>query len=90
MVYLMDLERSIYSGMVTYWKANKSGYTTNLQRAGLYPPEEAKEIAENDFDKRTVIVDEEVVKRIRGDLRGALTTKSVLNDFEALNKREDE
>ncbi|WP_455920485.1 hypothetical protein [Priestia megaterium] len=90
MVYLMDLERSIYSGMVTYWKANQNGYTTNLQRAGLYSSEVAKEIAEKDFDKRTVIIDEEIVKRIRGDLRSALTTKSILNDYKTLNKMEDE
>ncbi len=86
----MDLERSIYSGMVTYWKANQNGYTTNLQRAGLYSSEVAKEIAEKDFDKRTVIIDEEIVKRIRGDLRSALTTKSILNDYKTLNKMEDE
>lgn len=90
MVYLMDLERSIYSGMVTYWKANQSGYTTNIQRAGLYFPETAKEIAEKDFDKRTVIIDEEVVKRIRGDLRSALTTKAIHNNYEALNRMKDE
>ncbi|KLV28754.1 hypothetical protein [Priestia megaterium] len=90
MVFLMDLERSIYSGMVTYWKANQNGYTTNLQRAGLYSPEVAKEIAEKDLDKRTVVIDEEVVKRLRGDLRSSLTTKSIQNNYEALNKMEDE
>jgi len=90
MVYLMDLERSIYSGMVTYWKANQNGYTTNLQRAGLYSPEAAKEIAEKDFDKSTVVIDEEVVKKIRGDLRSSILTKSIKNNYEALNKMGDE
>jgi len=90
MVYLIDLERSIYSGMVTYWKANKNGYTTNLQRAGLYSPETAKDIAEQDFDKRTVIVDQEVVMRIRGDLRSSLLTQSIRDNYKALNKMGDE
>ncbi|MGC9935260.1 hypothetical protein [Priestia aryabhattai] len=90
MVYLMDLERSIYSGMVTYWKENQRGYTTNLQRAGLYSPEEANDIVEKNVDKRTVIIDEEVVLNVRGDLRSYILTKSIQKNYESLNKMEDE
>jgi hypothetical protein len=61
---LVDLERSISSGYVTYWKPFKRGYTTNLEEAGRYLEEEAKEIEANDFDKRTVAINQSVIDNI--------------------------
>lgn len=62
--YLIDLERSVSSRLVHYWKANKHGYTPVISEAGLYTLEAATEICESDFDKRTVMVSEDTVKGI--------------------------
>ncbi|MFP5109690.1 hypothetical protein ACSU6B_23470 [Neobacillus sp. C211] len=62
--YLIDLERTISSRMVHYWKANKRGYSPLIEEAGLYSEEAATEIVEGDFDKRTVMVSEDTVKGI--------------------------
>lgn len=61
---LMDLERSIRSGYVYYWKPNRMGYTSNLEEAGRYQEEEAKQIAESDFDKRTVVINQSIIDNI--------------------------
>lgn len=63
-MYLLDLERTIGTGFAWYWKANNRGYTTELQEAGLYRETMAKKIVDTDFDKRTVMISEEVVKNI--------------------------
>lgn len=65
MYFLIDLERTIGIGIVHYWRRNKHGYTTFLEEAGLFEENAAKEIVESDIDKRTVMVSEEVVKRLR-------------------------
>ncbi|MGG0552587.1 hypothetical protein ABEY55_08360 [Priestia aryabhattai] len=90
MVYLMDLERSIASGKIHYWKANKQGYMTNIQQAGLYSPEIAEQIVNSDYDKRTVMIDEAVVKKIRSDFCTTLLKKSIEDNYEALKKMGDE
>jgi len=62
--YLIDLERSMRTGSIHYWKPNKFGYTTDLREAGLYDEKEAKDIVDDDIDKRTVLVSELTVKNI--------------------------
>jgi hypothetical protein len=64
MYYLIDLERSISSGLVTYWKMNSHGYTTNPHEAGYYHVERAKQKVESDFDKRTIMVHKDVVEKL--------------------------
>lgn len=66
MVYLMDLERTIGSGMATYWKANKHGYTRILSEAGLFDIKEATEIVVNDIDSKTILISKRVVDNIQG------------------------
>lgn len=56
--YLIDLERSVASGVVHYWKANKMGYTTNLKEAGSYDEEVAANIVDSDFNRLTVKISE--------------------------------
>ena len=64
MYYLIDLERSILSGNVFYLKQNKHGYTRDVFEAGMFPEEMADEIVKEDFDKRTVMVTEETVRKL--------------------------
>jgi hypothetical protein len=64
MYYLMDLERSIGSGTVCYWKASGRGYTTTLEAAGLYEEREALDHARTDRDKRTIPIKAETVNNI--------------------------
>lgn len=64
MFYLMDLERTIGSNQVHYWKANRYGYTTDIKEAGLFDESVALRLAEEDFDKRTVPVPKSVVEKI--------------------------
>lgn len=63
----MDIERSVGFGKMTYWKPFKRGYG-DLTEAGLYTEAAAKEIVESDFDKRTVMIHEDVVKRVLDNL----------------------
>lgn len=53
---LMDLERTLTSGVPCFWKANRFGYTYVIDHAGKFSKELAKEIAENDLDQKTVLV----------------------------------
>lgn len=62
--YLLDLERTINMHMPFFWKANKRGYTSNLETAGLYSFEMASEIVSSDFDNRTVMVNKNVIEKI--------------------------
>lgn len=62
--YLIDLERSISSGMVYYWKAHKRGYTTNLNDAGVYSSLVANEIVDSDFDNHTVKIEQEKAEKL--------------------------
>lgn len=65
MYYLLDLERSITSGIVTYWNPAKRGYTTDIKEAGRYTKEQAEEIVESDFDNRTLMFHESVAERLK-------------------------
>ena len=64
MFYLVDLERSIRTGVVHYWKANKMGYTRDLDEAGLYEHKEAVNTVSADIQGLTVMVSSEQVKKI--------------------------
>lgn len=61
---LLDLERTIATGLTTYWKPNKMGYTRELKEAGLYDDDVAKEIVQSDYDKRTVAINKQVIDNI--------------------------
>lgn len=56
MYYILDLERSLPTGRMFFWKGNKYGYTTQIKEAGIFPAEKAKEIAAADKDQRTVLI----------------------------------
>lgn len=62
--YLIDLERSIKSGRVFYWKPANRGYTPSLEEAGVYSEEESQKQIDKDFNKRTVRTSTETVKDI--------------------------
>ncbi|MFP5116125.1 hypothetical protein ACSU64_27845 [Bacillaceae bacterium C204] len=62
--YLVDWERSLKLGRVFYWRSGQTGYTTLLEEAGLYNEAVAARICEEDFDQRTTMVSEKVVKGI--------------------------
>lgn len=64
--YLIDLERSVGSGVIHYWKPFKQGYTTSLEDAGQYSGSVAKEIEKGDLDKFTVAVSKVVIDNILG------------------------
>lgn len=68
MYYLMDLERTIGTGIVHYWRRNKYGYTPYIGEAGLFPEEEAMEIFKNDLDFKTIAIPVDTIKRILGDV----------------------
>ncbi|MGM9929264.1 MAG: hypothetical protein ACI35P_15075 [Bacillus sp. (in: firmicutes)] len=53
---LLDLERTIGSGIAHYWKQNRHGYTQDIHEAGKFSKETAEEIVNSDFDKLTVAV----------------------------------
>jgi ferredoxin-fold anticodon binding domain-containing protein len=61
---LMDLERTLGSGVPAYWKSNKRGYSYNIHEAGLYSEEEAKKMVKEDIDKRTVQISVKTVEDI--------------------------
>ena len=62
--YLMDLERTVGTGVTHYWKSNRFGYTTDIKDAGLYNEAEATEIVKEDIEKRTMMIEEKVIENI--------------------------
>jgi predicted nucleotidyltransferase len=64
MYYLLDLERTVSTGVVFYWNPNKRGYTHIIEDAGKYTENEAIEIVEGDFDMRTIMIPETTVEKI--------------------------
>lgn len=64
---LMDLERSLSTGRLFFWKGNKHGYTTEAKEAGVFDWIKANEICSADKDLRTVLIPVEVVQRILKD-----------------------
>jgi hypothetical protein len=66
MFYLMDLERTIATNLPVFWKQNKHGYTKSLQHAGIFSEKEAEAIVQNDFDKATVKIHQDLIFKILG------------------------
>jgi hypothetical protein len=64
--FLMDLERTLTSGVPCYWKANRYGYTYNIEHAGIFPKAVAEEIVKNDLNKRTILISLRTVFDILG------------------------
>jgi hypothetical protein len=60
--FLMDLERTLGSGVPAFWKANKRGYTYNIHEAGLYSEKEAEKIVEADFNERTIKISRKAIE----------------------------
>ena len=54
MYYILDLERTISSGLPFYWKKSRYGYTYSIEEAGLFPKEIADEIVKKDIQGLTV------------------------------------
>jgi hypothetical protein len=54
---LIDLERSIKSSMVHYWKKNQRGYTMTPGEAGKYEEAQAAEIVAGDLDRVTIAIE---------------------------------
>lgn len=63
---LIDLERSVKSGKLHYWKSNSRGYTTELEFAGLYTATETKEQILGDIDKMTVAISKDNIDKLMG------------------------
>lgn len=66
---LIDLERSVQSGKVHYWKANNRGYTTDLNFAGLYTAKETSDAILGDIDKRTVSISKENIDKLMSTIQ---------------------
>jgi hypothetical protein len=64
--FLLDLTRTIQSGVPAYWKGNKHGYTYNIQFAGIFSEEIANEIVKHDLDNGTVKVPVRLVIEVLG------------------------
>ena len=64
--FLLDLERTIQSGVPAFWKGNKHGYTYNIQFAGIFSEEIANEIVRHDLDNSTVKVPVRLVTEVLG------------------------
>jgi hypothetical protein len=62
--FLLDLERTLSSGVPCYWKQNKHGYTYNIEQAGLFTEEQATEVVSSDLDKTTVKIHYKTVEKI--------------------------
>jgi phosphoribosyl-AMP cyclohydrolase len=63
-MYLIDLERSVGSGFVCYWRPNRRGYTTEISEAGKYIDVEAIRIVQSDLDNTTVMIRVDQVEKI--------------------------
>ncbi|AIY85234.1 hypothetical protein U729_3174 (plasmid) [Clostridium baratii str. Sullivan] len=55
---IVDLDRTIATGTVHYWKQNLHGYTTAKEEAGTFLFEIANRLAVNDIERKTCIVPE--------------------------------
>lgn len=64
MYVLIDLERTIGTGVTHYWKRSKFGYVTDINEAGRFSRQEADNIVDLDLDFRTVKVGVKVVEKI--------------------------
>lgn len=49
--YIQNKDKGSIGNSLVFWGKNRSGYTSNLDKAGKYPLEEAREICENNPHK---------------------------------------
>lgn len=63
---LLDLERTIANGIPYYWKGNRYGYTRSIEHAGLFAEEFAERIVKEDYDKKTVMIHQDLLFKILG------------------------
>lgn len=63
MFYLIDLERSVGSGIVHYWKTGQRGYTTRLEDAGIYSDAHSSQLVKEDFDQFTMRIPMETANK---------------------------
>lgn len=54
--HLIDLERSIGHGIITYWNQSCHGYTDKIENAGIFSKLQAKSIVVGDIDELTVMI----------------------------------
>lgn len=55
---IIDLERTIGTKEVHYWKQNLHGYTTVKEEAGKFSFETANKLAVGDIERKTCIIPE--------------------------------
>lgn len=53
---LIDLERTLGTGLVHFWKRTEFGYTTKPGEAGRFHKDRAASIVQQDRDNNTVMV----------------------------------
>jgi len=53
--YLIDLERTVPSGIIHYWKQNRYGYVTDRKEAGRFSYEFARSTVNEDRDFYTAM-----------------------------------
>lgn len=63
---LIDLERSIGSGIVHYWRGNSWGYTTDIREAGHFSAKETRAVIEGDFNHYTKAIEAEAALKLAG------------------------
>ena len=55
-VLILDLERTVYTGLNHYWLRAERGYTTDKEKAGRFLCSDAIEICKNDIEDNTLIL----------------------------------
>lgn len=63
---LIDLERTVQSSLLHYWKKNSRGYTMTPGEAGHYDEALALEIVSNDLDKVTIALEVNKLTKLLG------------------------
>jgi DNA-directed RNA polymerase subunit M/transcription elongation factor TFIIS len=62
--HLIDLERSIGHGIITYWNQNCHGYTDAIEHAGIFSKRDAESIVKGDIDELTVMISTKKIRDI--------------------------
>ena len=52
--FMVDLQRTNLTGIFTFWKSNKRGYTIAINEAGIYSEEESLAMINDDVNGDTV------------------------------------
>jgi hypothetical protein len=64
MFYLLDLERTILTGVPCFWKGNRHGYTYSPTEAGIFSTVFAEKICKQDINERTIMIKVEIIDKI--------------------------